>query len=102
LERAKLSYTETEKNLLQTVESVYQDAVAAVSRYKSAKIQLESAAESYSLSEQQFNLGMINIVELLDVKTSLLNAKSELVQAKYSVVLNLKILDFYMGKSITL
>lgn len=102
LERAKLSYTETEKNLLQTVESVYQDAVAALSRYKSAKVQLESAAESYTLSEQQFNLGMINIVELLDVKTSLLNAKSELVQAKYSAVLNLKILDFYMGKSITL
>ncbi|MGE0076806.1 MAG: TolC family protein [Bacteroidales bacterium] len=102
VEKAKLTYSETEKNLLQTVETVYQDAIAALSRYKSAEVQMEAATESYKLSEQQFNVGMINTVELLDVKTSLLDAKSELTQAKYAAILNLKILDFYMGKPISL
>lgn len=102
IEQAKLSSFETEKNLMQQVESVYQDAAAGISRYQSAKGQMESATESYKLSEQQFNLGMINIVELLKVKSTLLNAQMELIQAKYSAILNFKILDFYMGKTITL
>lgn len=102
MEQARLSALETEKNLQQQVETIYQDAVAGIYRYKSAKTQMELADESYRLSEQQFNLGMINAVELLKVKTSLLNSKMELIQSKYSAILNLKILDYYMGKTITL
>ena len=102
VEQARLSALETEKNLQQQVETIYQDAVAGIYRYKSAKTQMELADESYRLSEQQFNLGMINTVELLKVKTSLLNSKMELIQSKYSAILNLKILDYYMGKTITL
>lgn len=102
VEQARLSALETEKNLQQQVETIYQDAVAGIYRYKSAKTQMELADESYRLSEQQFNLGMINAVELLKVKTSLLNSKMELIQSKYSAILNLKILDYYMGKTITL
>lgn len=102
IEQARLSALETEKNLQQQVETIYQDAVAGIYRYKSAKTQMELADESYRLSEQQFNLGMINAVELLKVKTSLLNSKMELIQSKYSAILNLKILDYYMGKTITL
>ncbi len=102
IEQARLSALETEKNLQQQVETIYQDAVAGIYRYESAKTQMELADESYRLSEQQFNLGMINAVELLKVKTSLLNSKMELIQSKYSAILNLKILDYYMGKTITL
>lgn len=102
VEQARLSALETEKNLQQQVETIYQDAVAGIYRYKSAKTQMELADESFRLSEQQFNLGMINAVELLKVKTSLLNSKMELIQSKYSAILNLKILDYYMGKTITL
>ena len=102
MEQARLSALETEKNLQQQVETIYQDAVAGIYRYKSAKTQMELADESYRLSEQQFNLGMINAVELLKVKTNLLNSKMELIQSKYSEILNLKILDYYIGKTITL
>lgn len=102
IEQAKLSYMQVEKTLLQDVENVYQDALASICRYKSAVTQLESASESYKLSQNQFNLGMINTVELLDVKTTELNAQKELIQSKYSAVLNMKVLDFYMGKQITL
>lgn len=102
INRAQLQYCEAEKNLIQKVETVYQDAIAAISRYKSAKLKMNAAAESFMLSEEQFTLGMVNAVELLDAKTLFLNAKSELVQSKYTTVLNLKVLDFYMGNPITL
>ena len=102
LQEADLSMQETKKNLLQNVESVYQNTIAGKSRYDAAVVQFSSANESYKLSEAQFNLGMINTVDLLKVKSTVLSAKKELIQAKYSAILNRKILDFYMGKSISL
>ncbi|NVO11764.1 MAG: TolC family protein [Bacteroidales bacterium] len=102
LEQADLTMQETKKNLLQNVESVYQNTIAGKSRYDAAVVQFSSANESYKLSEAQFNLGMINTVDLLKVKNTILNAKKELIQAKYSAILNRKILDFYMGKPISL
>jgi len=102
LKEAELSLLETKKNLLQTVETVYQNTVAGKSRYDAAIVQHSSANESYKISEEQFNLGMLNSVDLLKAKNTLLSAQKELVQSKYTAILNRKILDFYMGKPITL
>ena len=102
LEQADLSMQETKKNLLQNVENVYQNTITGKSRYDAAIVQFSSANESYKLSEAQFNLGMINTVDLLKVKNTVLSAKRELIQAKYSAILNRKILDFYMGKAISI
>jgi len=102
LKEAELSFLETKKNLLQTVETVYQNTVAGKSRYDAAIGQHSSANESYKISEEQFNLGMLNSVDLLKAKNTLLSAQKELVQSKYTAILNRKILDFYMGKPITL
>jgi outer membrane protein len=102
LAQANLSMQETKKNLLQEVESVYQNTVAGKSRYDAALVQFSSANESYNISEEQFNLGMLNSVDMLKAKNTLLNARKELIQSKYSAILNRKILDFYLGKSISL
>ena len=99
---ANLSMQETKKNLLQNVESVYQNTIAGKSRYDAALVQFSSANESYNISEEQFNLGMLNSVDMLKAKNTLLNARKELIQSKYSAILSRKILDFYMGKSISL
>ena len=63
---------------------------------------VKAAMQSYSLVEEQFNLGMKNTVELLTEKNNLLAAQQELVQAKYMAVLNLQLLNFYQGKGIQL
>ena len=54
------------------------------------------------LVEEQFNLGIANTLELLTAKNDLLNARMEELQAKYMALLNLKLLDFYSHKEITL
>jgi len=102
LAQANLTMQETKKNLLQEVESVYQNTIAGKSRYDAALVQFSSANESFNISEEQFNLGMLNSVDMLKAKNSLLNARKELIQSKYSAILNRKILDFYLGKSISL
>ncbi len=102
IETAKLSYAETQTNLLTEVETAYLDAVSAQSRFQAAAEQLKFTLVSYSLIEEQFNLGMKNTVELLTEKTNYLTAQQEYLQAKYAAILNYKILDFYQNKQIEL
>jgi outer membrane protein len=102
IETAKLSYAETQTNLLTEVETAYLDAVSAQGRFQAAAEQLRYTQVSYSLIEEQFNLGMKNTVELLTEKTNFLSAQQEYLQAKYTAILNYKILDFYQNKPIEL
>ncbi|WP_243350278.1 TolC family protein [Parabacteroides sp. FAFU027] len=102
IDAAKLDYTSAQKDLLKTIESVYQDVVSAQSKYVAAKDQLKSTELSYKLTEEQFNLGMKNTVDLLTQKNKYLSAQQAYLQAKYTAVLNLKLLNFYQGTSISL
>lgn len=99
---AQLDNTGTHKDLLSRVENAYLDAVSAQSRFQSATEQLSSTKKSYTLVEDQFNLGMKNTVDLLTEKIKYLAAQQEFLQAKYTAILNLKILDFYQQKQIEL
>ena len=102
VETARLNSAETQKTLLKEVESVYLDAVSAQSRFQSAVELLNSAKTSYELTEDQFNLGMKNTVDLLTSKTKYLTAQQEYLQAKYNSILDYKLLDFYQNKPIEL
>ncbi len=102
IETAKLSQIETEKNLLTDVETAYLDAESAQGRFLAASEQLKSTRISYSLIEDQFNLGMKNTVDLITEKNKFLTAQQEYLQAKYTAILNYKILDFYQNNPIEL
>ena len=102
IETAKLSQIETEKNLLSDVETAYLDAESAQGRFQAASEQLKSTQISYSLIEDQFNLGMKNTVDLITEKNKFLTAQQEFLQAKYTAIINYKILDFYQNIPIEL
>lgn len=102
IETAKLSQKETEKNLLTEVETAYLDAVSAQGRFQAASEQLKSTRISYSLIADQFNLGMKNTVDLITEKNKYLTAQQEYLQAKYTAILDYKILDFYQNNPIEL
>ena len=100
--QAELDYTNMEKELLRTIESLYQDVVSAQSRYIAANDQVKSAAISYNLVLEQFNAGMKNTVDLLTQKNEYLASQQEQIQAKYQAVLSIKLLNFYQNEPITL
>ncbi|MDH6354447.1 outer membrane protein [Dysgonomonas sp. PH5-45] len=102
IQTSRLNVLDTRKTLLRTIESLYQDAVSAQSKYLSAKDKLKSAELSYTLVQEQFSLGLRNTVELTTEKTNHVNALQELLQAKYTALLSLKLLNFYQGQDITL
>ena len=99
---ADISLQSTQKELLSTIESLWQDAVSAQSRYRAAEEKLASAQKSYDLVSRQFDKGMKNTVELLQEKNNYLSARLESTQAKYQAVLSIKLLNFYRNQPIEL
>lgn len=102
IQTAELNHTQAQKDLLTTIENLYQDAVSGQSKYRAAKDQLTSSELSYTLVKEQYALGMRNTVELTTEQNNYANALQDLLQAKYTALLSLKLLNFYQGKEITI
>lgn len=102
LQTANLEYTNQEKELFRTIETLYQDVIAGQQKYQAAKEKLKSAELSYELTMEQFNLGIRNAVEYLTEKNNYNIALQEVMQAKYTSLLSIKSLNFYRGVPIKL
>lgn len=92
----------SQNTLRKNVEAAYADALASLSSYKAREKSLISLRESFNYTEQRFNVGMVNAVDYNIAKTQLNRAESELLSSKYDYIFKLKILDFYLGRSLTL
>lgn len=102
LQQAQLSYEQTQLDIRQTVSLAYRNVVAAFNSYKASEIKEEAYNKSYHAYETQFEHGTITAVDLLQQQNNYLNALNQFIQDKYSLVLQRKVLDVYMGKPITL
>jgi outer membrane protein len=99
---SRLDLADQQKTLYRTIETRWLDANSAQQQYAAAVEKLRSAQESYNLVQEQFNVGMKNTVELLTEKDNLLSAQQQMLQAKYTAVLNEQLLKFYQGEKIQL
>ncbi|MCA1745833.1 MAG: TolC family protein [Bacteroidales bacterium] len=97
IKQAELVVVNTRNKLLQEVERIYEDTYAGQQRYLAALIQERAAEESFLLAGEQYHLGMLSSIELLQTRNNWLNASRELIQARYNTLLYRKILDYYMG-----
>ena len=90
-----------ERQLLkQTIEQAYLDLRSAFTTYNSTIKQVEALELSFTNTEKQFNLGVVNSVDYLLAKNNLNRARFDLVRTKYTYIFQQKVLDFYQGKPI--
>lgn len=97
---SSLDLLNKQKVLLKEVETVYLDASSSQNQYSAAKKNLIFAEESYQITEEQFNLGMKNTVELLTQKNNKFAAQQQMLQAKYMAVMSIELLNIYQGKEV--
>lgn len=102
LEQSKLEAEEAEDNLYTTIETVYLNARNSQQQYISAKKAYESARLSYELAVEQFKLGMKNIAEMEQERSTYMAAELSLAQSKYMALYNLQVLKFYTGIEINI
>lgn len=103
--RQRQAQLESEKirlAVIQQVEQDYQTVVANFAQYEASQIKQNAYRESFRVYRSQFNAGSITAADLLIQQNSYLSAVSDLLQSKYSFILNRKILDVYMGISVKL
>lgn len=101
-EQAQLELLDQQKQLYATIEGYWLDAETNQQKFKTALTTVESEQASYDLLEEQFRLGLKNIVELMTGKDRLLSSQQNKLQAKYATILNRQLLRFYQGEKMTL
>ena len=101
-EQALLDQQDQQKKLYSTIEGFWLDAQTNQEKFRAASATVESEQQSYDLLQEQFNLGLKNIVELLNGKVSLLQAQQSKLQSKYTTILKQQLLKFYQGETMNI
>ena len=99
-ETAKLDLLDEQKQLYQTIEQYWLDAETNQQKFRAAQATEQSEQESFDLLQEQFRLGLKNIVELMTGKDKLLTAQQNKLQSKYQTILAQQMLRFYQGGSL--
>ncbi len=102
IENSRYALEATKKQLYKNIQQAFTDAEGALKKYTASGKAVASMEEAFRYSEQKLNNGLVTAVEYNQSKTLLLNAQSEMAQAKYEYVFKIKVLDFYKGIPITL
>ena len=98
----EVSNQRQKQQLKADVQRAVADAKAARQAWQAAISAREAAAAAFQNSEKRFRLGAINTFEYTTAKASLDRVEIDLTQAKYQYIFNLKVLDFYLGRKLSL
>ena len=101
-ESQKIELELQKQSLYKEIQSAYNQAYSAYQKMIAAKENLLSIQESFTYTENEFNVGMVNATDYNIARTNFFKASSSYYQAKFQYIFELKILDFYTGKQITL
>jgi outer membrane protein len=100
--QAELDLEIMKRDLRKTIEQSYADAVAALKKFRASEQKVSAQEESFKYTQQKFDVGMLTAFDFNNAKKDLTKAQSEVLQAKYDFIFKTTILDFYMGKPISI
>lgn len=93
---------EVKNQLRQDIETSYTNAYAARQAYQASLTRVAALEEAFRMAQQRFDVGALNSVDFQVAQNNLFNAQADLLNAKYEYIFRVKVLDFYLGKPITL
>ena len=88
LEQAKLQVTQ---NVYQT----YLDAKASKKSYEAAQVAVKAQELAFQYAQNRYEVGISNSLDFSQAKLRLQNTQTQLIQAKYSLLFQLKSLELY-------
>jgi outer membrane protein len=109
VERARLSLLNAQMQDVQTKQQLKNDIQTAIANAKAGKRQMEATQKTYDFMKlayenmvKRHDLGAVNGFDLTTAKNNMDNSENDLVVAKYDYLFRLKILDFYLGKPLSM
>ncbi|MCH5240951.1 MAG: TolC family protein [Muribaculaceae bacterium] len=97
-----LNKTQLRNELSQTIENLFIELDNSRAKYISGLTQLEATSLSAELVDRQFELGLVNPLELLTAHNNLLNARLELLQSKFMAILSSKTIEYYATSQVSI
>ncbi|MDL2230885.1 TolC family protein [Bacteroidales bacterium OttesenSCG-928-L19] len=95
LSNYQIQLEEDKANLTKEIEQAYANVIASKEKYISAKSYFTAAKKSFDYEEVRFEAGGSTIFQFNEARARYEKAQSDLIQAKYSFLIRLKILEFY-------
>ena len=109
VERARLSQLNTQagyQQLRQTLKAQIQNAIASAKAARNtlnaARLAADAATAAFENTQKRFDLGAVNSFEYTTARNTLDQAEIEVIRARYQFVFNVKTVEFYMGKALSL
>lgn len=102
LQSVQLDDRNTKNQLRKSVEQAYTDQLGGAKQYLAAKEQMKSEERSYLDMEKRFENGAVNATDFIIEKNNFNKVKLALSQAKYNYIFKIKVVDFYLGKPLTI
>ena len=93
--RSKNELEQTKLRLTQNVYQTYLDAKASKKSYEAAQVAVEAQQLAYEYAQNRYEYGTSNSLDFSQAKLRLQNAQTQLIQAKYSFLFQLKLLELY-------
>jgi len=100
--RAKLSAERAFQNLYTEVVSAYNNFSSAMERYQSAIRAIEAQKRNMDFVNKRYEAGQANAFELQLAQTNETTARNNLTSVRYEYMFRKMVLDFYLGKPLTL
>ncbi|MBI9033796.1 MAG: TolC family protein [Bacteroidales bacterium] len=101
-ENSKLELELVKQNLQKTIETAYTDALASLNKYAAAHKKVYASEKALDYATKKFEVKAITYVEYIESKKEYDNASRELITSKFDYIFKKTVLDFYMGKPLTL
>ena len=99
-ENQQLQFENVKKSLYKDIQQVYYNAVAAQAKYRSSEAAALSSKDAFTLVQAKYENGKSTITEFNESKNNYLKAESDLVQARYELLYQKTLIDFYRGREL--
>ena len=99
---SKLDLQDKKNSLSSTIEQYWINANSNQQNFLAARDRVKSQEASYELLNEQFQNGLKNTVEVLQGRDNVISAEQDLLQSKYTTLLNVQLRKFYTGEQIAL
>jgi outer membrane protein len=97
VENAKINLENARQNVQIEVRTAYLDLASSQEQLRAAEAQLRAANLALQTSQQRYNVGAANLVELTQAQVAQVRAASDLVNARYGLIFQTRLVDYYIG-----
>ncbi len=98
LKNARLSLENSKLGVVQEVTQAYNDFAAYSKQIESAQKALFASEKALETQQERYNVGASTFIELSEAQSTYVSAQSDFTQARYNLIFQEKLLDFFLGK----